>query len=136
MSTDTGLFSAEQVCKLAAITERQLRHWARDFYRPEHLLEDGGPFSHIYSFRDVVSLRTIGALRNKHRIPLPALRAAGAWLSERHDWPWSSLRFRVSGQGLYYLDPDSGQHVALTGPACHSGRAQAGHDRVPGTKGS
>src|SRR5438093_1591482 len=101
MADEGGLFSAEQVCKLAHITERQLRHWARDFYRPEHLTEDGGPFTYIYSFRDVVSLRTIGVLRNKHHIPLPALKRAGAWLAERHDTPWASLRLRISGKGLY-----------------------------------
>ena len=114
---DAGLFSADQVCNLAHITEKQLRHWATsDFYKPEHLDEDGGPFSHIYSFRDVVSLRTIGILRNKHHIPLPALRRAGTWLSERHGTPWASLQFRISGKGLYYIDPSTGLPAALTGP--------------------
>lgn len=117
MAVDIGLFSAEQACKLAHITEKQLRHWARsEFYQPELFDEDGGPFSHIYSFRDVVSLRTIGVLRNKHKIPLSALRRAGAWLTERHNDPWSSLQFRVSGKGLYYIDPATRDPIALTGP--------------------
>lgn len=117
MPQDVGLFSAEQVLPLAKITERQLRHWARSgFYRPEHLDEDGGPFSHVYSFRDVVSLRTIGVLTNRHKVPVTALRRAGEWLSERHHWPWSSLAFRISGRGLYYIDPVTKQPVALTGP--------------------
>ena len=117
MANDVGLFSAEQVCRLARITEKQLRHWARsDFYQPELLDKDGGPFSHIYSFRDVVALRTIGVLKNKHRVPIPKLRQAGIWLSERHSEPWSSLQFRISGKGLYYVDPRTGDPIALTGP--------------------
>jgi uncharacterized protein (DUF433 family) len=117
MANDVGLFSAEQACTLAHISQAQLRQWARsDFYKPEYSNRDRRAFGRIYSFRDVVALRTIGLLRNKYRIRLQALRRAGAWLSERHDTPWSSLRFRISGRGLYYIEPETGKAVALTGP--------------------
>jgi uncharacterized protein (DUF433 family) len=110
-------FTAEHVCRLTGLSARQLRYWDRtDFFSPT--LVDGyrrRPFGRIYSFRDVVGLRTIAILRNNHRVPLQELRRVGAWLSERHDQPWSSLRFALEGRKVVFFDPDADAAVEPRG---------------------
>src|SRR5947209_8547317 len=87
-------FTTEHVCRLTGLSVGQVRYWDKtEFFSPT--LVDGvrRAFSRIYSFRDVVGLRTIAMLRNKHHVPLQQLRRIGEWLHRHHETPWSSLRF-------------------------------------------
>jgi uncharacterized protein (DUF433 family) len=106
-------FTAENVCRLTGFSGRQLRYWdATDFFSPE-LLDDHKrrAFGRIYSFRDVVGLRTIAVLRNEHKIPLQELRRVGEWLFTHHKSPWSSLRFALSGRKVVFVDPQTGGYL-------------------------
>lgn len=110
-------FTADHVCRLTGLSRRQLRYWDRtEFFSPT-LIDDHErrAFGRIYSFRDVVGLRTISILRNQHRIPLQELRRVGAWLKERHDTPWSSLRFALHGRHVVFFDPGRGVAVEPAG---------------------
>jgi DNA-binding transcriptional MerR regulator len=70
-----GFFSAEQTCRLAKISRSQLRHWYdTKVFRPQVIEGQTGAFRHVYSFRDVVGLRTISILRNTHRVALKDIR--------------------------------------------------------------
>jgi len=99
-------FTAENVCRLTGLSARQLRYWDRtDFFSPELIDEfRQRAFGRIYSFRDVVGLRTISILRNVHRISLQELRRVGSWLLAHHETPWSSLRFALSGHKVVFAD--------------------------------
>lgn len=101
-------FTAEHVCRLTGLTPRQLRYWDRTGFFSPTLVDDHRQraFGRIYSFRDLVGLRTIAKLRKK--MPLQALRKLGAWLKERHEEPWSSLRFAWNGRHVVFMDPQSG----------------------------
>lgn len=105
-------FSAEQVRKLTGLSDHQLRYWDKTgFFSPSYgEANRRRPFSRVYSFRDVVGLRTIATLRSS--LPLQQLRKLGAWLSEHYDTPWSSLRFAVAGEQVFFRDPDDGDWVA------------------------
>lgn len=107
-------FTTEHVSRLTGLSNRQLRYWSdTDFFTPKVAETGRGrPFGRVYSFRDVVGLRTISILRNEHRVPLQELRKVGEWLSKLHDTPWASLRFYVSGKAVYFDDPRSGTTVA------------------------
>lgn len=99
-------FTAEQTSKLTGLSARQLRYWAEtDFFRPSYVDVPGKPYGRIYSFRDVVGLRTLALLRNGHKVPLQELRKVGRWLEENHKAPWSELRFYVAGRNVYFRDP-------------------------------
>jgi uncharacterized protein (DUF433 family) len=50
-----------------------------------------------------------------HRLPLQELRRVGEWLRERHDAPWSSLKFALKGKKAVFLDPKLGVAVEPTG---------------------
>lgn len=110
-------FTAENVCRLTGLSSRQLGYWDQtDFFSPELLDEfKRRAFGRIYSFRDVVGLRTIAILRNKHRIPLQELRRVGAWLLGHHETPWSSLRFALSGRKVVFSEPAGGRFVEPLG---------------------
>ena len=87
----------------------QLRYWDKtDFFSPEFLDDHKRrAFGRIYSFRDVVGLRTIGVLRNQHHVPLQELRKVGEWLSTHahRETPWSSLRFALIGRKVVFANP-------------------------------
>jgi uncharacterized protein (DUF433 family) len=110
-------FTAEHVCRLTGLSPRQLRYWdATDFFSPELLDEHRRrAFGRIYSFRDLVGLRTIAVLRNSHKIPLQELRRVGEWLHANHESPWSRLRFALSGRKVVFADLTIGQFVEPKG---------------------
>ena len=58
-------FSAENVSRLTGLSMSQLIDWDRiGFFRPEHASENRREaYSRIYSFQDVVGLRTLAVLR-------------------------------------------------------------------------
>lgn len=111
-------FTADQVCRLTGLSERQLRSWDQShFFHPQFADEDRRqPYSRVYSFRDVVGLRTIAILRKKYGVSLGELRKVGDWLSKHHEAPWSNLRFYVGGHHVYFEDPEIHQRRAGSQP--------------------
>jgi len=106
-------FTAVQVAHLTGLSRRQLQYWSdTGFFAPKADVWRGRPFGRIYSFRDVVGLRTIAILRNDFRVPLQELRKVGGWLSKFHASPWSSLRFYVAGKNVVFEDPQSGMPLS------------------------
>lgn len=110
-------FTADNVCRLTGLSARQLRYWdATDFFSPELLDEyRRRTFGRIYSFRDVVGLRTIAVLRNSYRIPLQEIRRVGEWLLQHHETPWSSLRFALSNRKVVFHDSLMNKYVEAKG---------------------
>lgn len=108
MSRHFMAFTAQQIARLARVTERQLRYWEQTrAFRPTYIEQhDRGPFRRIYSFQDLVSLRTIARLRGL--VSLDELRRVGAYLHQYSDQPWSGLAVRVYGNHLAFRDPRSG----------------------------
>jgi len=107
-------FSADQVSRVAGVSERQLRYWdSTGLFPPEYGADNRrSPNSRVYSYRDLVGLRTLAHLRNQHRVPLQALREVDRWLAAHYDTPWSQLTFWVAGKRVYFEDPESGARVA------------------------
>ncbi|MBX6341301.1 MAG: DUF433 domain-containing protein [Thermomicrobiaceae bacterium] len=106
-------FTLDQTARLTGLSHRQLRYWDdTGFFHPSYADDHGVPFGRVYSFRDVVALRTIALLRRKYGVSLQELRKLGAWLDEHYDEPWSSLRFYISGRQIFFEDPEVGLHRA------------------------
>lgn len=103
-------FTAEHVCCLTGLSTRQLRYWDEtDFFSPTLVHGVRRAYSRIYTFRDVVGLRTIATLRD--RVPLQELRRVGEWLHAHYETPWSSLRFALNGRKVAFIDPATGVGV-------------------------
>jgi len=107
--TEYLAFTVDQARRLTGLTERQLRYWDNlGFFSPEYAdKERHHAYSRLYSFRDVVGLRTIAILIDDYRVPTGQLRAVGAWLHQYHETPWSSLRFYVGGGRVHFDDPET-----------------------------
>ena len=111
-----GVYSAAQACRLAKISDMQLRHWDRTrVFRP-HTIESGyGPFRRVYLFRDIVGLRTISLLRNVHKVRLSDLREIASRLKATPDMEWAKLVFYKGADGhVYFDDPVSRARVAVS----------------------
>src|SRR5579871_5635601 len=69
-------FTEGQVVRLTGISSNQLQYWDRtDFFRPSLAYENRkSARSRIYSFRDIVCLKVLNAIRNDADVPLPHLR--------------------------------------------------------------
>lgn len=107
-----GVFSAAQVCRLAKISDAQLRYWNKTKVFQPQILEGAGPFRRVYSFRDVVGLKTVSILRNKYQVDLKDLRIIEEKLKDT-SIDWSSLVFYVGeDRRIYFRDPSSGDTVA------------------------
>jgi uncharacterized protein (DUF433 family) len=114
---ELAAFTADNVCRLTGLSSRQVNYWAKtDFFSPT-LLDDfkRRAFGKIYSFRDVVGLRTIAILRNEYRVPLQELRRVGEWLKNMHDEPWSSLQFALRGRRVVFFEPGTGLAIEPRG---------------------
>jgi DNA-binding transcriptional MerR regulator len=102
-----GAFSEEHAEKLTGISKSQLRRWDRiGFLKPSYGQADRGePFSRLYSFRDLVSLRVLNDLRNNKKVPLQHLRKVSEYLSHLGDARWTSTSLYVLGRRVVFEDP-------------------------------
>jgi uncharacterized protein (DUF433 family) len=103
-------FTADQVARLTGLTMAQLGYWDRiGFFRPQHAAEKrASPYSRIYSFEDVVGLRTLSVLRREHHVSLPHLRKVADTLSHYTARPWSEVRLKVWNRKVQFDDPETG----------------------------
>jgi DNA-binding transcriptional MerR regulator len=91
MSDVIAAFSLDQACKLTGLSESQLVDWdTTDFFQPSLAYENRrSPYSRIYSFEDIVELRTLSILRD--RVSMQHLRDVASRLKEYSGKPWSDL---------------------------------------------
>ncbi len=102
-------FTVEQAARVTGVSERRIRYWDRTGVLSPSLAsgKKRSPYGRIYSFRDLVGLRTLGQLRDAYGLSLQRLRMVGERLRRHYDAPWSSLRFYVEGGRLYFRDPET-----------------------------
>ena len=111
-------YSAEHVTKITGLTERQLAYWdLTEFFTPQFApIGEGRSIVRIYSFRDLVSLRTLRVLRDEHKVSLQHLRKVAQKLSEYSDAPFAELKLRVGNREVYFDEPETGKtRAVLTG---------------------
>lgn len=99
-ATDNVLcaFSVDHAAKVTKLSKARLTRWDKlGFFSPEHLNKEdrGAAYSRVYSFRDLVGLRTLAILTKNFRVPLSELRKAAAELEKRADRPWSEIPLAV-----------------------------------------
>lgn len=114
MNQSTNLikaFSAAHASRLTGLSPRQLADWDRiGFFRPEHTSENRREaFSRLYSFQDIVGLRTLAILRKTHRIPLAHLREVAKALEPMTLRPWSEVTLHVLKKSVQFEEPETGR---------------------------
>lgn len=119
--TVVSAFTEEQAARLTGVSKAQLRHWDRTgFFRPAFASEDRRvAYGRLYSFKDIVSLRVIHTLRNRHRVPLQHLRKVRDTLAHLEDDKWTATELYVFNRRVVFVEPGtdacrevvSGQYV-------------------------
>lgn len=102
-------FTEEHVERLTGLTKRQLRYWDNvGFFAPSYA---DGPDSRVYSFHDVVGLRTLGILRRVHEVSLQNLRQVAEELSHLKRDLWTKKSLYVLRKRVQILDEETGRIV-------------------------
>jgi uncharacterized protein (DUF433 family) len=104
-------FSEANVERLTGLTSAQLRYWDKTgFFAPSYAEEDRRTqFSRIYSFKDLVGLRTLGLLRRQHNVSLQHLRQVAEKLSHLRDDHWTKTTLYVLNRRVIVHEPRSGR---------------------------
>jgi uncharacterized protein (DUF433 family) len=114
-SVITG-FTEAQAARLTGVSLRQLRYWAGDGFFAPGLTTPDQPHLHLYSFRDLVSLKVLNQLRNREAIPLQELRRTKRKLSELGERLWGETTLYVFGKRVVFHNPATGRlEEAATG---------------------
>jgi len=102
-------FSEEHVVRLTGLTHGQLRAWDRaGFFQPRYAYEDRHvPYSRVYSFQDVVGLRTIAVLMKQYHVSLQKLRKVAEELIRRGYDHWADVRLYVLKGQVYFRQPEA-----------------------------
>lgn len=117
--TRISAFTGQQAVRLTGLSQRMLRYWEQTGVYSASYVDQRPrvPYRRIYSFRDVVSLRTLALLRKQHRVKLDDLRRAGTFLREAYPDladPWAALRFGVLNGHVIFRNPETGQWLTAT----------------------
>jgi DNA-binding transcriptional MerR regulator len=89
-------FSEEHTERLTGVSKAQLRYWDRTgFFVPSLADDRRRPNSRVYSFRDLVCLKVLNALRNEVRVSLPHLRDVKEKLAHLGDDIWARTTLYV-----------------------------------------
>jgi uncharacterized protein (DUF433 family) len=109
-------FGVEQVQRITGLKWTQLRYWdATGFFQTEFATSDmGDGFERVYSFKDVVSLRTLSVLRNTHKVSLPHLRKVAEKLVAYSATPWADLKLMVVKRKVVFIEPGTGHAIGVT----------------------
>jgi len=102
-------FTEEQASRLTGVSIRQLRYWDHSrFFEPSLAYEDRArAYSRLYSFRDLVSLKLLDALRNKAKVPLQELRRAKNKLIRLGEDLWQKVTLYVLGKRVVFFNPET-----------------------------
>jgi DNA-binding transcriptional MerR regulator len=108
-------FSADQAAELTGLTKRQLAYWdSTGFFTPRHASENRrSPFSRIYSFSDIVGLRTISLLKNGHGVTMRQMKDTAAKLSKYTKRQWSQVKLAVWNREVTWIEPDTGKPAGV-----------------------
>jgi uncharacterized protein (DUF433 family) len=109
ISNVIAAFSEAHVERLTGLSSAQLRYWDKTgFFAPTYADENRrAPFSRIYSFKDVVGLRTLGLLRRQHNVSLQHLRQVAEKLSHLRDDLWTRTTLYVLNRRVILHEPGS-----------------------------
>lgn len=101
------VFSDEHVSRLTGLSKWQLRSWDRlGFFAPRFAYEDRfAPYSRIYSFKDVIGLRTIAVLMKDFHVSFQELKRVAAELIRRGYKHWADMKLYVVKKQVYFRRP-------------------------------
>jgi len=110
-------FNLDHTSRLTGLSKGQLASWdRRGFFKPEHASENRREaYSRVYSFQDLIGLRTLAMLRKAYKVPMWHLVEVAGELEHSVDRPWSETTLYVLNRRVYFDEPDSGRTREVAG---------------------
>jgi uncharacterized protein (DUF433 family) len=107
----TRAFTADRVRELTGLTKRQIQYWdEQDFIRPSLTSRQGRGRRRLYSFRDVVALRTAAEIRSQ--VSLQLIRKVDAYLRQLdYEHPLAEIAFEIVGDDLFFEEAGAVRHA-------------------------
>lgn len=103
-------YSIRQAARVSGVTRRQIEYWLQtDLVRQSVTVP--GRARPLFSFFDLVELRTIARLRDDGRISLQKVRRVVGELEKVRDRPLRTCTLLSDGRRIYYVDEDGGTIV-------------------------
>lgn len=101
-------FTTETVSRLTNLSVRQLQHWDRSgFFSPAFADPNTRrPHSRVYSFQDVVGLRTIAKLREAG-VSLQELKKVRTLFAPGQGDEWANRTFYTVGRSVFFTHEDA-----------------------------
>ena len=98
----TRAFTADRVQELTGLSKRQIQYWdEQDFIRPSLTSRQGRGRRRLYTFRDLVALRTAAEIRSA--VSLQLIRKVDAYLRQLdYDHPMAEIAFEIVGGDLFF----------------------------------
>ncbi|MXN51872.1 DUF433 domain-containing protein [Shinella sp. AETb1-6] len=111
-----ALFTVDQASRLTGVSRRQLGSWARDgFFAPSVSPGEGGPFTRLYSFKDLLSLKVLNQLRNDTRVSMDHLKEVKRDLAHLGEDLWVKSTLYLLGKKVVIERDDETRHEAGSG---------------------
>lgn len=103
--------SEDHVSTITGLSKGQLRAWdKRGFFVPRFAYDDRkSSYSRIYSFKDVVGLKTLAQLRQDHKITISKLEVVAQRMETKGFAHWADTRLYVINRQVHFRDPTSGK---------------------------
>lgn len=98
-------FSIDHASRVTELSKLRLERWDRlGLFSPESIdpSDKGNPYSRVYTFNDLVGLRTLAILVGKYRVPLPEIRGAYRRLSQLVKNPWADTPLSVCKRQIVF----------------------------------
>jgi DNA-binding transcriptional MerR regulator len=107
-------FSEDHVVRLTHLSKGRLRYWDKTgFFSPAVNVGARVPFGRVYSFRDIVALRTLEMLRVQNNVPLQHLRKVAEKLSHLQAELWTKTTLWVLNREVVVEEPGTGKLRAV-----------------------
>lgn len=98
-------FSIDHAERVTGLSKLRLARWDRlGLFSPEAAdqSDKGNPYARVYSFNDLVGLRTLAILVGKYRVPISEIRGAYRKLATLVRNPWSDTPLSVCKRQIVF----------------------------------
>ena len=100
-------FTPEMTTRLTGVSSQLLAGWFRSGVSTPRYADESGwlGVKRLYSFRDIVALRTIRSLRDDYHVSTEQLRRTNQFFQAHYEEPWTSLTLYVLSGMLFFGEP-------------------------------
>lgn len=114
MTGPVAYFSVDQTAELTDLNPGLLRRWDNDgvFHPAQAAADTKRPLSRLYSFQDVIVLRTLAQAREAG-VSTHELRKIAKFIEEHPETSWSDTQIYVVGRKVYFSYTDAARERLL-----------------------